>query len=159
VETPMAIEYRVVSIADVPVLCALPAMGEGGSASPETMLGYLEGTHHPEKALQPRVMYLAAASERPVGYIAGHLTRRYECDGELQWIYVLPEYRGGGVAPRLLMLLAEWFIARGAVRICVDVGHPSGRRFYKKHGATQLNKHWMLWSDISVAATTCLGRL
>ena len=45
------------------------------------MAAYLDGVHHPHQALQPRVAYLAIEDHAVVGYIAGHLTRRYECEG------------------------------------------------------------------------------
>jgi GNAT superfamily N-acetyltransferase len=47
-------------------------------------------------------MYVAAEPEGFVGYVAGHLTRRYECDGELQWIDVRPEHRRIGFATQLM---------------------------------------------------------
>lgn len=69
-----------------------------------------------------------------VGLVAGHLTRRHACDGELEWINVIPERRGGGIASALLRKLAAWFAEQKASRICVDV-EPSNfaaRRFYKR---------------------------
>lgn len=60
-------------------------------------------------------------SDRLVGFIAGHLTRRYGCDGELQWVDVISEHRRIGVASELLCLLAEWFVGQKAFRICVNV--------------------------------------
>jgi GNAT superfamily N-acetyltransferase len=95
-------------------------------------------------------MWMASDEGTPVGYIAGHLTRRYACDGELQWIYVVREYRRRGVASRLLGLLADWFVEQNARRICVDVGDDEARHFYRRHGATVLNQHWMVWEDIGV---------
>jgi hypothetical protein len=47
---------------------------------------YMRGEHDPQKALKPRMLYVALQNSAVVGLIAGHLTRRYECDGELQWI-------------------------------------------------------------------------
>jgi len=123
------------------------------------MLRYLAGEHHPQQALLPRVMWIAAEDESPIGYVAGHLTRRFGCDGELQWIYVVPEHRRTQVASKLLCLLAEWFLEHGARRVCVDVGNDEARPFYRRHGAVALNRHWVVWNDIggvlesSVAAT------
>jgi GNAT superfamily N-acetyltransferase len=113
------------------------------------MLRYLAGEHHPQQALLPRVMWMAAERESPIGYAAGHLTRRFGCDGELQWIYVVPEHRRSQIASRLLRLMAEWFLEHGARRICVDVGDDNARPFYRRHGAVDLNRHWMVWNDIS----------
>jgi GNAT superfamily N-acetyltransferase len=142
----MAVEYHVAELADVPKLVGLPRKGEAGGD--HRMLEYLAGVHHPQQALAPRRMWMASDEGTPVGYIAGHLTRRYACDGEVQWIYVVPEWRRKHVATQLLRLLAAWFVEQNARRICVDVGDDEARHFYKHHGATELNRHWMVWDDI-----------
>ena len=113
---------------------------------------YLNREHHPQQALMPRVIYVAWEGDALVGYIAGHLTRRYGCDGELQWIYVIPEYRGSGVASELLRLLAAWFMEQDASRVCVDhdPANTVARRFYMRQGALPLNEYWLVWSDIKV---------
>ena len=107
------------------------------------MAMYLEGRHHPQQALEPRVAYLATVGGVVAGYIAGHLTRRYGCDGEVQYLYVAPAYRRTGLASTLLRQLAEWFEAQGAVRICVDVNEDSAsaRPFYAAQGAQPLRPH------------------
>src|SRR5438309_4709694 len=48
-------------------------------------------------------------------------SRRFACDGELEWINVDQERRGTDVASELLRLLAAWFVEQNAFRICVDV--------------------------------------
>ena len=117
---------------------------------------YLAKEHHPRHALMPRVCYVALAGDALAGYIAGHLTRRYHCDGELQWINVIPEHRGTGVAAELLRRLAKWFVKQKARRVCVDVdpANALARRFYAKHGAQILNAHWLVWPDIKSALST-----
>jgi GNAT superfamily N-acetyltransferase len=112
------------------------------------MQAYLMGEHHPRQALGPRAMWLALEGESPVAYAAGHLTRRYDCEGEVQYLYVLPEYRRRGVAAGLLRQLAGWFVEHEARRVCVDVGSEGGRRFYESQGAKELNRHWMVWEDV-----------
>ena len=82
---------------------------------------YLDGELDPREALAPRIAYVAAEENSVIGFIAGHLTRRYSCDGELEWINVIPERRGNGVASELLRLLAGWFVDQGALKICVNV--------------------------------------
>jgi GNAT superfamily N-acetyltransferase len=126
--------------------------GEGEEFHRDRMSRYLAGEHHPHEALMPRVIYVALDGDTLVGYIAGHLTRRFECDGELQWIFVVPEHRGTGVASELLRLLAAWFAEQKASRICVNVGEPNkvARRYYTRHGAEYLARHWLVWSDIRV---------
>jgi len=112
----------------------------------------MSGVLHPQKALAPRVVYAGFHGDSAVGFIAGHLTRRYECDGELEWINVIPEQRRSGIASELLRLLAAWFVEEKAHRVCVDVdpANLAARRFYANHGAGNLNPHWMLWKDIGV---------
>lgn len=141
-------DIRVATPADVPLVAHLRQPGEAGGD--HRMAQYLAGTHHPQKALAPRTMWIAFEGERPIGYIAGHLTTRYECDGELQWVYVTAEHRRHGVATELLRRLATWFVDQGARRICVDVGDDAARPFYRRHGAVNLNRHWMVWEDIGV---------
>jgi ribosomal protein S18 acetylase RimI-like enzyme len=97
---------------------------------------YLRCLHHPQEALVQRVVYLCDSAEGVVlGYIGGHLTERYECDGELQYLYVAPEYRRTGVASEMLRLLARWFEVHDASRICVDVEPDNyrARGFYTSH--------------------------
>lgn len=144
------IRYRRAEAADVPSLALLPGQGEPGGAADERMLPYLLGHHHPQQALGPRVMWMVMDGDRPIGYIAGHLTRRFDCDGELQYLYVLPARRGGEVAAGLLRQLARWFVQRGARRVCVDVGNERARRFYTRHGAAELREHWRVWDDVGV---------
>jgi GNAT superfamily N-acetyltransferase len=85
-----------------------------------------------------------------VGFIAGHLTERFGCDGELQWINVIAKFRKAGIATKLLHLLAKWFVKRNAFYICVDPGNEQSRKFYAGQGAENLNKHWMAWKDINI---------
>ena len=111
---------------------------------------YLAGDSHPRQALSPRLAYVCLDGEVIVGLIAGHLTRRFGCDGELQWLSVRPAYRGRGVATELLRRLWQWFIERKAHHICVDVqpANETARRFYRSHGADDLKPSWMVWKDI-----------
>ncbi|MGH9731034.1 MAG: GNAT family N-acetyltransferase [Candidatus Acidiferrales bacterium] len=112
---------------------------------------YMDCEVHPQHALMPRVAYVALEDTAMVGFIAGHLTRRYACDGELEWINVILERRGSGIASELLRLLAAWFAEQKALRVCVDAepSNIAARRFYKRHGAADLNAHWLVWNDIS----------
>lgn len=120
-----------------------------GPADPR-MTAYMQGTHHPREALAPRVVLVGLADDRVVGYIAGHLTRRHDCAGELQYLFVAPHHRRAGVAAALLARLSEWFTSQGAHRICVNVApeNAPARAFYAKHGADELNAHWYVWKDV-----------
>ena len=98
--------------------------------------------------------------EQIVGLIAGHLTRRFGCEGEMEWISVRPSYRSRGVASQLLFGLAEWFLAHDVHGVCVDVdpSNQVARRFYARHGAQDLKPHWMVWQDIRKAFQPCKSR-
>src|SRR5687767_2471500 len=104
------VRFRRAELRDVPSLAALRGEGEAGGASTDHMTRYLAGEHHPQQALLPRATWVALQHDAPIGYIAGHLTRRFGCEGELQWIYVVRERRRTQVASKLLRLLAHWFL-------------------------------------------------
>ena len=110
----------------------------------------------PKEALSTRVAFVCAEGDRTVGLIAGHLTRRLGCKGELEWISVRSQYRSRGIASELLHRMAEWFVAQRALRVCVDVepSNTTARRFYARHGATDLKPHWMVWEDLSTILET-----
>lgn len=144
--------YREATVSDVPAIERGRAADlEWGPADPRTA-SYLEGKHHPQRALPTRVAFVALDGHAVVGYIAGHLTQRYDCDGELQYLWVAVDHRRGGVATSLFRLLARWFVDQRATRVCVDVlpDNSVARSFYARHGATELNPYWLVWSDIAV---------
>jgi ribosomal protein S18 acetylase RimI-like enzyme len=150
-----AIEYRPADPSDVPAMARIRAAEwETEEYWRARIARYMDCELQPQQALLPRALYVALEGEggAVVGLIAGHLTRRYQCDGELEWINVAPQYRGSEVAPALLRLLAAWFAGQKARRICVDVdpSNEAARRFYTRHGAGPLNPHWLVWHDINV---------
>lgn len=69
------------------------ASGWTDGAPEARMRLYLLGEHHPQKALASRVAYVAEAAGAIVGFIAGHLTARFGCEGELQWPVALTRVR------------------------------------------------------------------
>lgn len=145
--------YRVAEARDLPAMASIRALEWGSQEYWETRIArYSAGELDPQHALKPRINYVASDGERLVGLIAGHLTRRHGCDGELEWINVIPDYRGTGVAAELLRRLAEWFVQQQAKKVCVDVEpkNAAARKFYRRHGASDLNPHWMVWNDIGV---------
>lgn len=137
---------------DVPGLEAAREADSVAGPADTRMARYLLGEHHPQEAMMPRVVLLAETTDSPVGYIGGHLTERYGCDGELQYLYVVPSHRRTGVASELLRVLVVWLQAHGASRVCVDAEpkNHAARSFCARHGAVPLNPHWMLWDDIGV---------
>jgi ribosomal protein S18 acetylase RimI-like enzyme len=147
--------YRQAEPVDIPAMGRLRAQRASREEYwTDRITRYFEGEHNPQMALPPRIGYVAVEGETVIGLITGHLSRRYSCDGEVQWIHVAPEHRRSGVASELLRLLARWFVAQNAFKICVDVdpSNEAGLRFYMKHGASVLNPHWLIWNDIRVVA-------
>lgn len=147
------VHYRDAEKSDIPAMaCIRASEWETEEYWRVRISRYLERELHPEHALMPRVIYVALEGDSLVGFVAGHLTRRYACDGELEWINVVPERRGSEIAPQLLRLLAAWFAEHEASRVCVDVdpANTTARRFYTRHGAQVLNDHWLVWDDVKV---------
>ena len=139
--------YREAQQSDVPAMAEIRAADWGTEEyRRDRILQYLTQKLHPREAMGPRVAFVCVERKRIVGLIAGHLTRRFGCHGELEWISIRPQYRSRGIASQLLCHLAQWFVAHDARRVCVDV-EPSNqvaRRFYARHGAEDLKPHWMV---------------
>ncbi len=147
--------YRQAEPSDIPGMAQLRALKRGTKEYwTDRITQYFDGEHNPQHALPSRVGFVAREGEAVVGFITGHLTRRYGCDGELQWIHVAPEHRRSGIASELLRLLAVWFVEQNAFKICVDIdpSNLTGLQFYERHGAVTLNPHWLVWNDIRTVA-------
>jgi GNAT superfamily N-acetyltransferase len=110
---------------------------------------YLKCEYFPQQALSARAVFVAETDGVVVGLAAGHQTRRFGCDGELEWMDVMEERRRHGIAAQLLARIGSWFVEQGLHRICVDVdpANTPARKFYAKHGAVPLNEHWMIWEE------------
>jgi ribosomal protein S18 acetylase RimI-like enzyme len=144
--------YRPATLLDVSAMAQLRSEHWGHAPDWELRLAsYMSGEHHPRHALLPRVMIVAEQDDEIIGFIAGHLTRRYHCDGELQWINVSESQRRQGVATEMLRELADWFAAYNAHKICVDAQprNTEARAFYTRHGAEPINNHWLVWQEIA----------
>ena len=146
--------YRRARRSDIPAMAQIRA-GDWGTKEywGERILQYLSHRQDPREALRPRVSFVCVDRGAVVGLIAGHLTRRFGCHGELEWLSIRPECQGLGVASELFCRLAKWFVAHRAKRICVDVepSNQAARQFYARHGAADLKPHWMVWEDIRSA--------
>lgn len=119
--------------------------------------GYLAGEHHPQQALPERAAFVAEKDDTIVGFVAGHRTRRFACDAELEWINVAAAYRGQGTAGRLLVRMLAWFVEQEAFRVCVNVAPENipASRLYARYGAQALQQYWMVWPDLrSVVSQT-----
>ena len=147
------IQYRKANRADIPQLSRIRSLEWGTEEYWNLRIsGYMNHKLHPQKALRSRILFISADAGKVVGFIAGHLTSRLGCDGELEWINVIPEYRKKGISSELLRILAVWFVEKKALKICVDVDpeNSTAQKFYRQHGAKNLNEHWLYWEDIGV---------
>jgi ribosomal protein S18 acetylase RimI-like enzyme len=143
--------FRVATDADVSGMAAYRLRDPEASPADPRMAAYFKGQHYPQGALMPRTGFVALADGVMVGYIAGHLTTRHGCAGEVQYLFVAPEFRRRGIATGLLRLMARCFKENAAARVCVDTGSPAARRFYRSLGASPLSRHryyWYVWEDI-----------
>jgi GNAT superfamily N-acetyltransferase len=124
----------------------------------ERMGAYFRGEHHPHEALMPRVGFVAECRGNVVGYVAGHLSTRHACGGELQYLFVASAFRRQGIGTRLVRRLAKWFCDRGAIQVCVGVDRDSlaAQLFYCALGARPLSLDkplWYVWEDIGLSSS------
>jgi GNAT superfamily N-acetyltransferase len=155
----MSLAFRVATHEDVPAMASSRKGDPTIHAADPRMAAYFDGLHHPQHALPPRTGYVAFADDKIVGYIAGHLTTRHGCAGEVQYLFVIPAFRRKGVATQLLRLMAIWFCEQSAHKVCVNVNHesPAAEPFYQSTGAKPLShdkKYWCVWDDIGQASAT-----
>jgi hypothetical protein len=95
------------------------------------VIPHMERWDRHNHSLKPPVAFVALEGDSVVGYIVGHHTERYGCDGELQYIWVAIEHRGRRIATRLFQLLTHWIQGPGSVtslRLCAT-GQRSGPIF------------------------------
>ncbi|MGN6640247.1 MAG: GNAT family N-acetyltransferase [Mucilaginibacter sp.] len=147
----MAISYRIATRNDIPAIAYLRSLEwETEDFWVPRVTGYMNGVNTPQHGFPERIVYVAEEDNVITGFIAGHLTTRLNCGGELEWINVETDYRRKGIAAELVHKLAAWFIEQNAHKICVDPGNENARKFYTALGAENLNQHWMYWQDISI---------
>ena len=123
----------------------------------ERIAKYLSGEHSPQHALPTRATFVAVDEGSVVGFVSGHRTRRYGCEGELQWLNVIRERRKQGIAGRMLVIMGAWFVEQNCLRVCVDVNpqNTAARELYSKFGAVPLRPNWMVWQDARLIARCC----
>ena len=149
----LEIHYREATKADIPAMAKIrSAIWETTEFWNERIEGYMNGQSNPTDALPLRQLFVATSENVVVGFTAGHCSTRYGCEGELQWINVVPDFHRNGIATALVRHLAAWFDKQQVHRVCTDVdpGNIIARNFYQHLGATPLNKSWMTWTDIGV---------
>ena len=147
------VEFREATTADVVAMAVCRQSDPTADPADPRMGAYFDRQHHPQQALLPRVGYVALLDGELIGYIAGHLTKRHGCAGEVQYLFVAPQYRRRGIATALLRLLAKWFEEQDARRVCVALAGdspPEAQPFHESVGAVPLKKYWYGWDDIGV---------
>jgi GNAT superfamily N-acetyltransferase len=158
----MSFAFRLAGEHDIAGMAALRAQTWGTAPYwAARIAGYLNGEHSPQQALAERVAFVALDGDVMVGLVAGHRTKRFGCDGELEWIDVAKERRGQGIADGLMATMMAWFVEHGALRVCVNVAPDNAvaQRFYARHGAVSLHECWMVWNDIRQRGLTSGGEL
>ena len=136
--------------ADIALMAAIRAREWETEAYWLSRIGaYLRVEQSPQQALARRAAFVAEDQTAVVGFVAGHRTRRFGCAGELQWINVVHERRGEGIAGRLIVRMGEWFAEETRGRICVNVepDNAAARDLYRRFGADWLNDYWMVWEN------------
>lgn len=146
----MAISIRSAVDSDLSALAKLRAEEWGDESFwLERIARYRSGEHFPQQALRERELLVALENGTVLGLVAGHQTRRFGCDGELQWINVAKHRQGEGIGGKLLARMGAWFVEHDADRICVNVAaeNTSARRLYASSGAKPFKESWMIWES------------
>lgn len=146
----MPVTIRPAQESDIPAMAEIRASDWGDKAFwIDRITRYKHGEHNPRQSLPERALFVAVDQETVVGFVAGHRTRRFDCDAELQWINVAAGERGQGIAGGLMARIGGWFLEQNAHRICVNVApeNANAHRLYAKWGAQPLGPQWMVWDD------------
>jgi GNAT superfamily N-acetyltransferase len=72
-----SVRYQEATSADVPAMARSRAEDAEAGPADARMARYLDGTHHPQRALPPRTAFVALQGDDVIGYIAGHATTRH----------------------------------------------------------------------------------
>ena len=92
---------------------------------------------------------IATIDGNGVGFAAWHHTSRWDCDAELQSIYVLPHAQRRGIGTRLFETVLGRLQADGSRSLCVGYAPDNPyKRFYAKHGAVEIEPHWAVWRSL-----------
>lgn len=149
--TEQVILYREATLADAPAIARLCANAPQEIGYWEARIyGYLNFELNPHQATRARLVYVAVHKGLIVGFIAGHLTKRVEYSGQVQWIMTGEQCRRTGIGSKLLSIMARWFIDHRvtSVRVDVDPENTGTWQFYQHHHALSINRYWLFWDDI-----------
>lgn len=151
-----AIRYREANLLDVPEiarLCADSHLEEGYWRA--RLTGYMKLEFNPHQATSQRLIYVAVHKGVVIGFVAGHLTKRQEYAGQIQWIATDAQWRRTGVGSELLWIMAGWFVENqvASVRVDLDPDNNTAQSFYQHHHAASINRYWLYWDDIGIVHT------
>ena len=133
---------------DLPALCRLRAEQSGFPLEWEPRItAYMIRQQNPQFALEPREVFVAVNEENEVvGMTAGHLSTRFHCEGEIQWLNVQADQRGRRIANKLLEALFAWFRQHNARKICINVkpSNDAARTVFARYGAEPMGPEWLI---------------
>lgn len=131
---------------DLPALCRLRAEYQGHALEWEPRItAYMIGQQTPAFGLPDRQVFVAVEDNEVVGIIAGHLTTRFHCQGEIHWLHVQANRRGRRIADKLLAAMLDWFRTHNAQKICIEVppSNDAARKFLSRHHADSIGPLWL----------------
>jgi len=107
----------------------------------------------PASAKPDRIIFKAVDANRVIGYVAVHLTTRFDMDAEIQSFYILNEYQRKGIGSKLFGYVLNWLAAFNVKNLCVGIAADNPYQvFYLKHGGKYYNPHWIFWDNLDVSA-------
>ncbi|MGN6353924.1 MAG: GNAT family N-acetyltransferase [Parafilimonas sp.] len=110
---------------------------------------YFKG-QSPQTSKPQRIVLKAVTNGKIAGYLAGHLTTRYNFGAEIQSFYILKSAQNKKIGTELLISFVHWLTGTDAKSLCVGI-NPENRykRFYLKYGGEYFNAHWIYWNDLT----------
>ncbi len=162
----IATETDIDELADVEIESkreSIPEIIEGFEIDKEARVRrwvtYFQG-QSPQTSKPERVVFKVMSNDRIVGYLAGHLTTRFNLDAEIQSFYILKSYQRQGLGTRLLRHFVEWLISKKVTTLCVGIAPLNKyKAFYLKHNGQYIDDHWVYWADIKEMPTVSNANL
>ena len=112
---------------------------------------YFKGQSPPTSKPERLMLKAVTKDNKIIGYLAGHLTTRYNMDAEIQSLYVLKQEQKKDVGTKLLAEFIKWLMNLDAKILCVGIKPENKyKAFYLKHGGQYINEHWIFWQDIGL---------
>lgn len=105
-----------------------------GSYTPDAFADTILTPEMLDRRAATMTLFVAVSDGAVVGTIGGHAVDSHR--GHIRGMAVLPDWKGSGVAAKLLNAVEAELQARGCSRITLNTTQPlqSAMRFYEKHG-------------------------